>query len=791
MKPLLQPILASASLFLCACGPLTLSHASGVEPLSGIGAAPINGRTDTELSESYGTCLLADFRHHSWLTAQSWNSLAWQSTGCLSAANDSKYRHSLGPEYRLKLELLIDGKPRDIVPATITQQFDCRTLAGAADQISFARMDMMLASLQWASAWKCRNTTKRDLPVEYKVTFSDDRNLPKSLVKTAGHYLIAQDDFISHLVAFDSKPEISVKDKIITLSWKRTLAPQKDFAVCLGFRSGWGKAEVDKSKPGPMNFNICAKLVPAELAQVYEEEFTACARLLKEPKARLDWSGLSKLAAAKQELLRDTMPRLTGFPASWEGAFDYALDLLRVGTKMPQGQCQDIWLTADPMFYVWTFYWDTALSAHSYCNLDPAAAARTLLTFLRGGIQPDGHAWIQFNPVAHYPNDRPQLMNIPMALWDCYQISRNKEIIAQAYPILARHQNWIDRVWNQRPNGPIADLDWNIDYGSVLDQERHVWVDMTVFQVSQYEYLAKMAELLGQPPPTAALWRAKASQLKNAVNKYMWNEKDGAYYCLKARTLEQTRVSCPIEFYTLTTGVASPEAARKLMKRLFDPAKYAPGARGKFFCPSVAYDDPTFKIMADGFGGWGGNIWLVEPYYTVRGLARYGLQDEAFAVTTNLFKMAADEFARTGSIWEQYNPATGHGIHLKYFTSGITTSLVDMLLRGVFGFERTDDPHAFFLTPTPVVADWHGIDNLPLTASLRLSFTMKKGPATQTVCRIHFTGQTAPLRTLEVFRFDTGAGAEEPCARAALGRGGVAEITLDKIEGRRYLWKIR
>ena len=266
-------------------------------------------------------------------------------------------------------------------------------------------------------------------------------------------------------------------------------------------------------------------------------------------------------------------------------------------------------MAGDLHFYLWTFYWDTALSAHAYCHADPDAAARVLLNFLRTGIRPDGSTWLQFNPVQRFPNDRPQLLNIPMALWDSYQITRDKARIAEAYPLLERHQDWIGRVWNKRPNGPIADLDWNIDYGCDLHKERHLWLDMTTFQVAQYEYLAKMARLLDRDAATVAKWKSKAAQLKDAINRLMWNEADGAYYCLKARNLEQTKVSCPIEFYTLTTGVASPPQAQRLIKRLLDPDKYAPGKRGSFFCPSVSYDDPSFKVVPDGGGGWGGNIW--------------------------------------------------------------------------------------------------------------------------------------------------------------------------------------
>ena len=42
-----------------------------------------------------------------------------------------------------------------------------------------------------------------------------------------------------------------------------------------------------------------------------------------------------------------------------------------------------------------------------------------------------------------------------------------------------------------------------------------------------------------------------------------------------------------------------------------------------------------------------------------------------------LFGMVADEYARTGSIWEQYRPDNGQCLNpgRRFFTSGITTSI--------------------------------------------------------------------------------------------------------------------
>ena len=70
---------------------------------------------------------------------------SWQSVGFLHAGNDENYRKTFGPRYQLKLEVLVDGQPQEIVPEVITQQLDCRTTAGKSANVEFHSTAMILA----------------------------------------------------------------------------------------------------------------------------------------------------------------------------------------------------------------------------------------------------------------------------------------------------------------------------------------------------------------------------------------------------------------------------------------------------------------------------------------------------------------------------------------------------------------------------------------------------------------------------------------------------------------------
>jgi len=486
------------------------------------------------------------------------------------------------------------------------------------------------------------------------------------------------------------------------------------------------------------------KLPPPQIAEKQKAEWAATCRLLNRPVTPVTWDSLEALGHAKQHALYDRMPLLEGFDPSWQGTWSYIFDLLRAGTLPAQGKCRDIWMAADLIYYRWTFYWDTALSAHTYCTWDPSVAAKTLETFLHG-MNEDGSTPIHFNPV-HVMPIRPQLPNIAMALWDCYLINRDQSLLASTYPLLARHQHWLDTKWNKTPDGPLAATEHNIDYGTPLSSPDTIWVDMNMFQVNQYRMLAKMAGVLGRDAE-AKDWDERAARLQAGIETCMWDETQGSYQCVDGKTMKRLATGSPIEFYALTVDVATARQAERLVQRVKDPAKYAPSAKYPYAIPSAPFDDPSFTIT----DGWGGTIWSVEPYYTVRGLTRYGYQDEAAQIAGNIYGMVARDYARTGTIWEQYRPDNGQGLHLGYFTSGITVTVSDMLIRGLFGFERTDDPLTFMLAPRPTGQEAQGITNLPLTSNCRLDIHVRN-EGDQVVCQIHFTGLPDGIRAVELYR---------------------------------------
>lgn len=113
-----------------------------------------------------------------------------------------------------------------------------------------------------------------------------------------------------------------------------------------------------------------------------------------------------------------------------------------------------------------------------------------------------------------------------------------------------------------------------------------------------------------------------------------------------------------------------------------------------------------------------------------------------------------------------------------------------MLLRGILGFERTDDPLAFYLTPRPLTRKWHGIENLRLSGSTRLSIQIKD-EGTAAACKVKFCGLDEGIASVNIYWVGIEKDARKLVKEVKLNDQNEMTVSLDKSNGRRYLWQTR
>jgi alpha,alpha-trehalase len=154
--------------------------------------------------------------------------------------------------------------------------------------------------------------------------------------------------------------------------------------------------------------------------------------------------------------------------------------------------------------------------------------------------------------------------------------------------------------------------------------------------------MAEMAGVLGRANE-AAKWKELAAKRKAAINKYLWSGQAGMFFDYDFTQSRQSTYAYATTFYPLWAGVATPEQAQSVVRKLnlFE----RPGG--------IAMSDTTTGMQWDLPYGWAPLQLL-----TVEGLRRYGFNSDADRVAQEFVSDVYDNFARDSTIREKYNVIT-------------------------------------------------------------------------------------------------------------------------------------
>lgn len=757
----------------------------------------VNDRKDYDLVATYGSCYLDDFRYFTMLHQEKWNMMQWETCG--NAVMDHRIWRNWPYEQHLSLQ--INGKevPYEMVSVSkIEQQFDFRQTSFNIFSVKFERLDMMMSGRSWLTAFQVKNTGKKNTTVKLSVKWNEKNKACLNVREWSDEgkkgFSYAVKNEPATLVALEANSKwYSVDTTSVVNTWEFELAAGESKEMNIDVYIGWGNLTEYKDN-GPGNL---ASIEQATLDRRFDRKgFRKL--LVQNGITSFDktWNNLQQIKNQRRAYLYDRMPKLIGFDPKWNSLWCYTFDLIRSGIYPAQGNFRDIWEVGSLDVYRDAFNWDNASTMHTFCNWDADIAARTIHTFLTS-MSESGQLNVSANPYRVYDNPVPQLANNGMALWDCYLISRDKKILEVAYPFLVKHVRWLEQSWNKTPDGPLMDIGYNIDYGpKELYTSTTIWPDVQFFLVDRYKHMAKMAREIGRPQNESEEWTKRAKLLTKNIRKYMWDENEKTFWCLND-TLGYKKIPSPIEFHSMTTDVATYQQAKSQVLHLTDTTKYGPCHRYPYGLTSAPYDSPYFKIK----DGWCGTIWPIQTYYTVRGLAKYGFNKQASNLATNLYNMMAECFEKTKSMWEQYDPRNGLNlddtyekastpeIGRAYFTSGIATSALDMLLRGLWGFERCDEEGSFYLTPSGLSDCWQGINKLKVSNKLIIDLQAQRSYGKNEV-KLNFSNEINENSILSVTEINVETGEERLLNNIKIGSDKEVIIKLDEKDGVRYHWML-
>lgn len=312
---------------------------------------------------------------------------------------------------------------------------------------------------------------------------------------------------------------------------------------------------------------------------------------------------------------------------------------------------------------------------------------------------------------------REHTVNPPLFAWaevESYKVTGDSSRFAAVLPVLEKYAEWLEQ--HRKKEGTIHGLYWNTGFGSGMDNlplAGSGWVDMSSQMVLMYRNISFICSELGRRDESLQ-FDAKANNIAQQINTFMWNEQDGFYYNVSDDGT-QLKLKNIGGFWPMLAGVADHAKALRLLNHLKDPKSFW---RPIPF-PSLAADENEYH--ADGHY-WLGGVWAPTNVMVIKGLERYGREpNNATDHSFNEFAFVASEkyldglaavYAKTGTLWENYSPELmmrGNPSQ-RDFVGWTGCGPIQLLIENVLGF-RPDGAHNTLMWHINRI-DRHGIEKL-------------------------------------------------------------------------------
>ncbi|HMP75094.1 MAG TPA: trehalase family glycosidase [Kiritimatiellia bacterium] len=272
------------------------------------------------------------------------------------------------------------------------------------------------------------------------------------------------------------------------------------------------------------------------------------------------------------------------------------------------------------------------------------------------------------------------------------------------------------RCFEQRYLDPSGLYVWASDVAIGVDDDPTVWgrppfSSASIFlNALLHADLRAVSAVAGRAGESALAERAagQAARLAEAVQRHLWDERDGFFYTLDVQSRQRTephryfgtlhanltptwpglllKVLTWSGFLALWAGLATPaQAERMVREHLMNPVRFwSPHGPRTLSRDERMYDPATHRGNPS---NWLGPVWIVSSYTIWEGLRRYGFHDEAGRVAERTIALLARAEREHGAWHENYNPETGEGIAAPGFVSWnlLVHFMLDDALRGAGG----------------------------------------------------------------------------------------------------------
>lgn len=273
----------------------------------------------------------------------------------------------------------------------------------------------------------------------------------------------------------------------------------------------------------------------------------------------------------------------------------------------------------------------------------------------------------------------------------------DREAVAGLYPKLAGYlKHWLTAF-----AAPFGLYRWGETYmsgfdneiaGSVLPPGAAVPPDLNTLLYLELRAMAFIAGRLDRADEAAEYLR-KSEELKEGINRYLWDEEYGTYAVLNLvsgnRLLhypgmdyngsfgKYAYVSCPA-LLPLFAGIAPAERAKRAIEGyVLDPNHF----RSRYGIRSLSKSSEYYNNAVWGNPGrysdyrrttnsnWQGPVWIPLNWFAFHALVRYGYREDAVRLAEDTVMVIARNVRKYGYMAENFDAETGENLYAKNFAS--------------------------------------------------------------------------------------------------------------------------
>lgn len=352
----------------------------------------------------------------------------------------------------------------------------------------------------------------------------------------------------------------------------------------------------------------------------------------------------------------------------WRAMLHYLAELHEKSTHPPDPPFRYEWEEIGPGYiYGPAFgHWDIVHQSLDVLNSFPLHSFHQLLNDLSlqdsTGFIP-GSIWM---PGSKFAKDGKVFWSITDGhppLWayaanEYFKNTRDSSSLNIFFPVLVKQIDWFEKNRKAEPEGfyynDIVNQNWEsgVDHGiryDVLPLQPSASIDATSHLFYLYKIAVQWGELLGKDIDAIKL---RQKQLRDFIVDSLYDVTDNIFYdywVIKNRDLRHDVFE---SMWPIVVGAATHSQANHFIDhRLLDSNYFFT----KHPISTVGIRDKKFSIRM-----WRGAAWNSMTFWAAVGYLNYNRKDAARLILERALDVTAEQFQRTGTIWEFYHPLEGN-----------------------------------------------------------------------------------------------------------------------------------